>query len=102
MNGVRSTSAESDLFEIVNVACAEPVKENVTGAELIALKGPLAALVAVTTHWPIAVEPTVLFAAVMTQPVPVALKVTTPVPEPPVVVILMAVPTGALSTVLVM
>ena len=71
-------------FEIDNVAWLVNANTKLLVAELAALKPTLSALVAVTSQVVSAEEFKVL--PLTEQPVPVAVKVTAPVPEPPVVV----------------
>jgi hypothetical protein len=86
------------LLDTLRAACVARAKVNVTGAETAGPYEPLAALVAVTTHWarPVAlsdVPNSVQFA-------PVTEKLSTPEPVPPVAVNFTAVPAVPFLTLL--
>jgi hypothetical protein len=89
-----------DLLEIMSLDWFTPVKVKTTAADFASANAPAAALVATTLQVPgcVAVNVVVL----TTQPVPVAAKVTAPVPEPPEVVNLKEDVTEAVVTELVM
>ncbi len=76
---------EAEAFA-TSFAWGLPRKVKTTAAEFAMRNVPLAALVATTEHVPGAESESLLMEpdVVILQPVPVALKVTLPVPEPPV------------------
>jgi len=89
-------------FAIENAAWLIPVKVKTTALEFAALKFLSAALVATTEQLVGWVALSAFVFAVITQPAPVALKLKAPVPEPPVAVSTIDVPTVVLCTELVM
>jgi hypothetical protein len=85
---------------IINAACAGAVKVTVTGAEVIAEYIPLAALVTVTEQVPdvvlltIVPVPVVALVVAAVQPAVEVANANAPVPDPPVIERLIAVPAG--------